>query len=83
MTTGGVAVARGTVSLVPQLKAKQGWTNEQLATAMGVHRHTAGRIAKGERLPETPEEWDKLCRFLGVAPDDILVYLGGLEEGSR
>jgi DNA-binding Xre family transcriptional regulator len=78
-----MAVMKGTVSLVPQLKAKQGWKIEDLAAAMGVHRHTAARIAKGERLPETPEEWDKLCRFLGVTPEDILVYVGNLEEGNR
>lgn len=76
-------MTRGTVSLVPQLKAKQGWKIEELAAAMGCHRHTASLIAKGQRVPDTPEEWDKLCRFLGVAPEDILVYVGSFEEGSR
>ena len=74
---------RGTVSLVPQLKARQGWKIEQLAAALGVHRHTAAGIAKGERLPDTPEDWDKLCGFLGAKPEDILVFVGTLEEGSR
>jgi len=76
-------MARGTISLVPQLRAKQGWKIEELAAALGCHRHTASLIAKGQRLPDTPEEWDKLVRFLRVPPEDILAYMGSFEEGSR
>ncbi|MFE2104554.1 helix-turn-helix transcriptional regulator [Kitasatospora sp. NPDC059463] len=60
-------------------RASAGFTQESLATAMGVDRTTVGRWERGSALPR-PWQMAKLARVLGVNTSELATLLSPLEQ---
>jgi len=57
---------------VQRLRTKRGWTQEQLAKKMRVHRVTVARIEAGMRKAPDLTTRKKLAKALGVPITDLL-----------
>lgn len=52
-------------SPVAVLRTKRGWSQQDLAEAVGIHRNTVGRIERGERKGIKLEVFEKIASALG------------------
>lgn len=55
-------------------RVRRGWTQQQLAQEAGVSRRTVCAIEGGNHLP-TLSSCLRLCKALGLEPEEVLPYV--------
>lgn len=66
-----------TGDLLRALRHRKGWTQEQLAAALGVTRVSVGRWEQGERVPST-EQIHSFCYALGAREEELVALSIGM-----
>jgi transcriptional regulator with XRE-family HTH domain len=62
--------------LLRAMRLREGWTQEQIATKLGVGQNTVARWERGERLP-SPEQLQALCFALGAHEEEFISLTTG------
>ena len=65
-----------------QLRAKRGWTQEQLANAVGVSRQSINSIERDRYVPSLPLALT-FARVFGCSTDEIFTLNGEMREDEE
>jgi putative transcriptional regulator len=74
-------MARNIQNRVKELRSARGWTQEQLADAVGVSRQSINSIERDRYVPSLPLALT-FARVFGCSTDEIFTLTGGARSGE-